>query len=329
MEKVGTLFEHSLEDELVPSLVHRDRETLVPVHLAHAFLERSARTLGLLDFGFIVGQNARVEDLGAFGRSLRRSLTLHDVLGKLRSKFPLYSSAERIWYSRVGRNVVFGHAYAQEMGDGSRYGQQCALLLMRDVVRLAAGPTWQPEQVFANPLLEASSLGRVFEGASVHRAQFVGFAFSADLLSEPFPQIGADNISNADHDWGPFEPSAPAGDFVGSVRQVLSAMLKHDRFQLEEIADAVGMHPRTLQRRLSESNEEFSELLAEVRFETALALLNDPNIRIIDIAHELGYRDPSNFTRAFRKWTGATPQKFRRRQRRIMMNSVPQRNNLN
>ena len=116
MEKVGTPFEHRLEDELVPSLAHRNWETLVPVHLAHTLLKRSARTLGLPDFGFIVGQNARVEDLGAFGRSLRRSLTLHDALGKLRSKFPLFSSAEQIWYSRVGHNVVFGHAFAQEMG---------------------------------------------------------------------------------------------------------------------------------------------------------------------------------------------------------------------
>lgn len=315
MEKAGVPFGQWLEDDLVPSLVYRDRETLVPVHLAHSFLQRSARTLGLPELGFVVGQNARVADLGAFGRSLQRSLTLHDAVGKLRSKFPLFSSAERIWCSRVGHNVLFCHAYKYEMGVGSRYGQQCALLLMRDVVRLAAGPTWQPKHVFATPLLETMSLEQVFEGASVHRAQFSGFIFPADLLSERFSEHRAGGTSNPDHDLEPFEPSAPASDFVGSVRQVISALMKHGRFQLDEIAEAVGMHSRTLQRRLSEADEEFSQLLAEVRFEAALALLNDPKLRVIDIAHELGYRDPSNFTRAFRYWTGTTPQEFRRRRR--------------
>jgi AraC-like DNA-binding protein len=56
--------------------------------------------------------------------------------------------------------------------------------------------------------------------------------------------------------------------------------------------------------------------LTEVRFETALRLMSDPTLRVIDVAYELGYTDASNFTRAFRSWTGLTPLEFRRRRER-------------
>ena len=69
MEDIGAPVERGLEEALVPAIVRRDPETLVPVHLAHAFLERNARAIGLPDFGFVVGQNARIcrDRLGSFG----------------------------------------------------------------------------------------------------------------------------------------------------------------------------------------------------------------------------------------------------------------------
>lgn len=91
MERAGAPVARDLEEALVPAFVHRDPEILVPTHLAHSFLERSARAVGLPDYGFSVGRNAGIKDLGAFGRSLRRSLTLHDALGKFQSQFALYS----------------------------------------------------------------------------------------------------------------------------------------------------------------------------------------------------------------------------------------------
>jgi hypothetical protein len=196
MEEIGAPVERGLEQALLPVIVHRDPETLVPVYLAHSFLDKSARAVGLADFGFVVGRNARVGDLGAFGQSIRRSLTLQDALGKIETKFSLYSSAEKIWWSRTrpGQTVSFYHTYRQEPGAGSRYAQQCALLLMRDVVRLAAGPAWQPAEVFATPLLDVSAVKRTFETENVRQALCSGFAFPAEFLSQPLARFQRDGI---------------------------------------------------------------------------------------------------------------------------------------
>ncbi|MCG6858361.1 MAG: helix-turn-helix transcriptional regulator [Salaquimonas sp.] len=80
---------------------------------------------------------------------------------------------------------------------------------------------------------------------------------------------------------------------------------------LEQVARALGLHPRTLQRRLAASGQDYSEILAQARFEKALRLMDDPTLRIFDIALELGFLDTSNFSRSFRLWTGVTPSIFR------------------
>ena len=41
-------------------------------------------------------------------------------------------------------------------------------------------------------------------------------------------------------------------------------------------------------------------------------MLADPDVKVIEIAGALGYTDAGNFTRAFRSWTGLSPQEFRR-----------------
>jgi len=76
-------------------------------------------------------------------------------------------------------------------------------------------------------------------------------------------------------------------------------------------AAAAGMSRRTLQRRLTEHGLNYSRLVEQVRFETAVNLLKNPRIKLIEIGAELGYTDPANFTHAFKRWAGVSPRKFR------------------
>jgi AraC-like DNA-binding protein len=69
-----------------------------------------------------------------------------------------------------------------------------------------------------------------------------------------------------------------------------------------------------LQRRLRESGITYSDLVETERLRLAIKLLAQEDIKICDVASELGYTEPGNFTRAFRTWTGLTPSKFRTHQ---------------
>lgn len=310
MERHGAPVWRKLDGDLIQAVVRRDGEALVPVHLAHSFLATSARSAGITNLGYMVGGEARIQGLGAFGRNLMRSLTLYDALCKIRSMFALYSSAERLWWVQSGSNVVFLHRHLHETGSGRRDAQQCALLLMRDLVRLAAGPGWQPGVILVAPDQDTRASQETFETDDVRQGTYSGFVFPAEFLSRPFERFRGS--ADSDRDPTAFEASAPATDFAGSVKQTIAALVRDSCCQLNVIAEALGTHPRTLQRNLSGSNIEFSKLLAEVRFETAVRLLDDDGRRIIDIAFELGYADSANFTRAFRQWTGVSPSDFRR-----------------
>ena len=72
----------------------------------------------------------------------------------------------------------------------------------------------------------------------------------------------------------------------------------------------------TLQRRLGAAGVTYSGLVDRARFDAAAARLVGSDERMIDVALDLGYRDPGSFTRAFRRWTGLTPRAFRARSRR-------------
>jgi AraC-like DNA-binding protein len=84
------------------------------------------------------------------------------------------------------------------------------------------------------------------------------------------------------------------------------------RFTLRDAALAVGLPPRSLQRRLSFLGTSFERLVDDWRLGQAMDLVSDPTKGTSEIAVRLGYTDPSHFIRAFRRWKGMSPTAFRR-----------------
>ncbi|HEX4940254.1 MAG TPA: helix-turn-helix domain-containing protein, partial [Candidatus Kapabacteria bacterium] len=75
-------------------------------------------------------------------------------------------------------------------------------------------------------------------------------------------------------------------------------------------------NPRTLQRRLKEENITFQSLFDSSRYRLACELLAQTGNPVEDIAAMLGYSEPTNFYRAFKTWSGLTPNEYRRQYRR-------------
>lgn len=77
------------------------------------------------------------------------------------------------------------------------------------------------------------------------------------------------------------------------------------------VADALHVSLRSLQRRLKEENTSFKELLEGTRRELAMQYIRESRRSIGEITYLLGFSEHSNFTRAFRRWTGQSPAEFR------------------
>jgi AraC-like DNA-binding protein len=79
----------------------------------------------------------------------------------------------------------------------------------------------------------------------------------------------------------------------------------------EVIADTLHVSLRSLQRRLKEEDTSFKDLLEETRQQLAQQYLRDTRRSIGEITYLLGFSEPSNFTRAFKRWTGKSPAQYR------------------
>lgn len=95
------------------------------------------------------------------------------------------------------------------------------------------------------------------------------------------------------------------------VRAVLTERLSSGRVSQRAVASALHMSLRTLQRKLEEEGTSYKTLLEETRRELARQYLRQQSISVNEVTYLLGFSEPSNFARAFKRWTGFSPSEFR------------------
>lgn len=115
---------------------------------------------------------------------------------------------------------------------------------------------------------------------------------------------------SSSHIFGPMKPvHAPS---LYSVRAAIAASLHYGDTALQRTAFQLGISSRSLQRHLAELGTSYSDLVTEVRLDTACHLLLQSNERISVIALRLGYAGTSSFSRAFTHLTKMPPVIYRR-----------------
>lgn len=98
------------------------------------------------------------------------------------------------------------------------------------------------------------------------------------------------------------------------VKWIMKRSLTGGRPNIQAVAKELSMSDRTLQRRLTEENTSFKQLLILARQEQAREYLANPAFDIKEVAYLLGYEDQNSFYRAFRLWEGVTPSNWRTQQ---------------
>lgn len=103
----------------------------------------------------------------------------------------------------------------------------------------------------------------------------------------------------------------PHQEIVAAVERLLRGRLRQQP-TLNDVARTLNLSERSLRRRLTESGRVFREIHDRVRAERALQLLHGGELSVAEIGGEVGFSDPREFRRAFKRWTGMAPQQARR-----------------
>lgn len=78
-----------------------------------------------------------------------------------------------------------------------------------------------------------------------------------------------------------------------------------------DVATALNLSEKTLQRRLKGEESSYQQILDETRCDLAQQYLREPKTSVCEVTFRLGFSDQSSFTRAFKRWTGVSPGEFR------------------
>ena len=269
-----------------------------------------------LKIGLEVGVRTGLTSLGSFGRAVTSAPTLAEAIETARRLMPSVHTARAFQLSCSGTQAQFASRVNDAQLAPTPWEDTYVLLLMIELVRMAAGPDWSPKQLClqAGPANLRARCSAFPDVAIRHGEPVTAIQFPREFLSLPLIHGKRGRIPAKTTSFRPSHTSLREPlptDFIGSVERTLEFLLQQGDAEIDTLAEIMEISRRTLQRRLLAMGETFSQLLERVRFGIARDRLCDPASKVIDVAFELGYSDPTHFTRAFRRWTGSAPRNFR------------------
>ena len=91
----------------------------------------------------------------------------------------------------------------------------------------------------------------------------------------------------------------------------MTEQLPHGNISDDSVASALHMSVRTMHRKLVDEDQNFRNLLVEMRRNLAELYIMDNSLTLTEISMLLGFSEPSSFSRAFKSWTGSAPSEIR------------------
>ena len=159
---------------------------------------------------------------------------------------------------------------------------------------------------------DRASLERLLGAAIRSPAAWSGLAFSAEALRIPLRRRDPVLRRVLESQAAAHAPPDANGDLVTHVRDAIGARLGRTLPTMQDVARALAMAPRTLQRRLAQVGMSWRAVVDLARRDVAQTLLKDASLSVAEIGYLLGFSEPSAFHRAFKRWLGVTPVEFRR-----------------
>ena len=290
-----------------------DPERRVPFRVAADVIRRGALLCGREDFGLLVGERFGVDDLGLLGQLVWRARTVGEALHDLNRFLHLQDRGSVTFLRPVAEGVVsLGYSIFDPDTPGAALIYDLTMAIGMRLLRGLAGPGLHALEVWLphGAPRRRAPYRRVFGAPLQFDAPRAEIHFDAGWLHAPV--AGADAVQHelVQRAIRLAEAGVSPG-LAGRTRAAVRVLLMTGGASAARIAGALGLHERTLRRRLGGDGESLQQMVAQARFEVARQLLRETQLGLQDIADALGYAEASVFVRAFRRWAGCTPGQWR------------------
>lgn len=291
-----------------------DPDARLSVARTRAFWREAQKATNDPCFGFKLGQAVLPANLHAVGYAVLASRTLRDGLDRLDRYDRMVSTGWDLRVDEVGDQleVSFHEVRPNTMPQEGFDASFCAII---NLCRAVADSDFKPLAVMmkrAEPPC-AAWLAQFFGCPVTYGADINAIRLSLIAVNRVLPRHNPAVARANDDVVRQYLASFDRDDIVLRARIELIDLLPRGTPGRAEVAQALAVSERTLQRRLAAEGFTFRDLLAQTRHELALSYIAQRRHSILEIGFLLGFTDPSNFARAFRVWTGVSPNDYRSR----------------
>lgn len=299
----------------VPEDGPEDRGDRHPNTLVNQMWKRAAELVPDPDFGLKVGFNLGVMRFYILGHSWLASENLLDAINRLiRYEDIIDSGITDIRCEKDGDTYVVSESYPNPTDYPGKLSADMTIAAIFNLSKTARGkPVYMKRlEVYAPKGSPLDIYNGMVRGPIVRSDERNAMFFAAEELEKPLhgsiPEV-VDATTQIAED---YLRSLDTSKVTYRVRELLVQMLPSGSVDQETIAQKLYCSASTLQRQLGSEGTSYRDVLSDTREQLAKGYLKDEKLSHAQIAFMLGFSDQSNFSRAFKRWTGQSPGQFQK-----------------
>lgn len=297
-----------------------DPDRMIASEQLLALFEAAAAELDDDAFGLHFGKTSDFGAIGAVSYAVLHAPTVGTALANFERYGRTSWRGIRLAVEVHGREARLAHDVGGDRARARQYAEGAAVVGVR-LLRRLVGEDWTPSRVLLGHRRPArtSEHARVF-GVPVVFGADVSAAIAFDAADLTRAVLDADRhllpiVQRHLDERLALTEADPDADWLAHVREGIAVAMCDGPPSIETVAERLAVGVRTLQRRLGDHGVVYKRLVDDVRRDLALRYLADEKFDLTEIAFLVGYSELSAFDRAFRRWTGSTPQQHRKRLR--------------
>ncbi|MEP6868470.1 MAG: AraC family transcriptional regulator [Novosphingobium sp.] len=287
-----------------------DPYAVMPLARYVALLEDMAELIETPHLGAEMGHCFRPGDIGPVGLLFSLSGTLRAAFSRMHRYLPAFQTSTSSGLLNSDEYVQWAYKIHDSQIWPRRQDAEYAVMATCELIRSCLTTPWWPIEVHFEHSAPAdpAPLRRMFRAPVLFDQPVNGLLLTRQDIDRVNRREDSDLLQVLERHIAELLKVEPGSDrFAGQVEQLIGIYLGNRQITLARMATALGMPPRSLQRRLAEEGTSLRQLLRDHRTQLATVRLRDSGGDMEMLVESLGYSDRSVLSRAYRGWTGRSP----------------------
>lgn len=291
-----------------------DPKAMIADTAYYDLLERIAELMDVTGLPIKTGASMRCDEYGALGLAWKAAPTLLGSFSRVERFARLWTSVVEYELRPAENGILFILHRSGPRRLGLRLSNEATLASAVSISRQVSPVPFAPLEVhLKHPAPKILAQHERYFGCPIFfDSDFDALVISTESLAEP-NKLGDEGITQflLTHLDAELSEVASDASLEGFTKEAIARSLSEGPPKMADIARGLGMSVRSFHRRLSEHGLSFQTLTEATRRELAEGLLRDKQYSLSEVAFLTGFSEQSSFTRAFKRWVGATPATYR------------------